>query len=501
MSSPTPSGPATVGGAAVTLNVSYNRISEAEGAAKWHTRYSVKIVRAEKVLPAFAGTVVKETTAPGIVMFIASDFTSKYTRNDGGEITAICIRGSNPSFGSLKLDRAAYVFGTPVGVSTSSPATSVNLLSFTATAIGSVTYDVFAYAGTDMSTPIGNVVLTIHAVTVPTIKTAVTDTATKGSITRFTPWYFTDHCDMNGVPLVSVEITPTNTIYGVWSLNGTPFSAAKIITAADLDGLAFTATAPGTAAFNWRLSNKAGFSATGSGTITVVSPALTLEPSGPDTPILKGLTYTVQPTDFKVDPAYSLSYIKLTGIPASSDGYLYLAAPLAKNDAYGYPALLSNKALAANAIIPAAYLGNLRLATKTTSASSQISFKWTATADLKVTSATWAEQSTFAVSFISGGTLPYQTDMNVPLPLSAPDLSNRFLTQTGLSLSYVVFALPDKTAGTLYTAYDPATKKRNGRHRRHQVLHRKESESGRHHLRPRRGLYGDGHRHLQRLRG
>ena len=449
-----PSGPAQVDGSAITLDVSFYAITDEEGAEKSHTAYAVIVVRATPIQPSFSGLLVKETTAPGAVNFIATDFTSKYTRNDGDDLGYISLSGSNPTFGAFKLAGAAYVFGTPVSIA------SVGQLTFSASATGTVTYDVAAYAGTDTAHPIGNVVLSITAYTVPTIQTPIADTVTKGAVTTFTESYFTAHCDMSGVSLVSVEITPTNTTYGVWSLNAAPFTSGKTITAAELGGLAFTATAPGAATFNWRVSNKAGFSATGAGVITVTSPTLILTPFNAHAPILKGATYTVTPADFAYTPeTAALSYIKLTTVPSASDGYVFLTVSLPKNDDFGYPALVSNKPLPANAVIPASYLGLLRIATKTTSPSSQLAFGWTGTADLKVKTATWGEPTTYTVGFIAGGGLSYSTDMNVPLALSASDISAQFQALTQLPLSYVTFVLPNKTAGSLYYNYDLTTGK------------------------------------------
>jgi hypothetical protein len=449
-----PEGPALVDGPPVTMNVSFNNISDEDGAEKSHTAYTVIVVRAAAVAPTFSGTLVKETTAPGGVTFLAADFTSKYTRNDGEALGYISLSGSNPTFGAIKLSGAAYTFGTRVSIA------SIGQLTFAAAATGTVSYDVEAYAGTDTVNPIGNVVLTVTAYSVPSIKTPIADSVTKGMVLPFTAAYFTSHCDMSGVPLVSIELTPTNTAYGSWALGATPFTGSKTIAASDLDGLTFTATAPGAATFNWRVANKAGFSATGSGVLTVTSPTLTLTPFSAPVPILKGGAHTVTPADFVFSPpAASLSYIKITAVPASVDGHIYLTVSLPKNDAYGYPALASNMALPANAVIPASYLGLLRIATKTTSPNSQITFKWTATADLKVTSANWGEQTTYTVGFVAGGALSYSTDMNVPLALSASDISGQFQTLTHLPLSYVTFVLPDKNAGTLYYNYDLITMK------------------------------------------
>lgn len=443
---------ATVGGPSVSLNVTYNNIADADGDPKSLTVYSVDVVRAARIAPVFSGIIAADVQSPGSLSFSNINFSSKYIQNDGEALGYISLSGSNPTFGAIKENGGNYVFGTAVSISS---------LTFDAVSSGTVSYDVKAYEASDTNGlhPIGNVVLTITAYGVPQINTPIADAVGKGTVLTFTPSYFTNHCNLNGAALQSVEITPTNTAYGAWYLGSSVFTAAKTISASDLGSLSFSANATGAATFNWRVSTKAGFSSIGTGTITVSSTALTLTAYTSGTSILKGDTWTVSPAHFVYTPSATLSYIKITTVPSANDGTLYLTTALAKNDTYGYPAIAANTPLTSGAVIPAASIGNLRLATKSTSVNSAVTFNWSATTDLKVSSATWAAAVAYTVNFANGSVLYYTTDMNIPLALSSADLSARFLSVTGQSLSYVTFTIPDKNSGVLYLNYDFAAKK------------------------------------------
>ena len=370
-----PAGPVTVGGSPVTLDVSFNNSSDPDGAEKSHTVYTVIVTSKAAVDPTFSGSLAKETAVLSSATFNVSDFQSRYTANDGGDLGYISISGSNPAFGFLKYNSDPYGFGTLIDID------QITRLTFAASAAGTISYDVTAYSRTDTGTPkqpIGNVVLTITAITTvpPTIRTPILDSVAKGTVRTFDAGYFTSRCNMSGLPLDSVEITPTNTSYGTWSTGTTPFTGAKTILAADLGGLTFTATAPGTATFGWRVSSSAGISAAGSGAITVMSSTVILAPFAAPVPILKGTSHAVSAADFVYTPATaSLTYIKLTTLPAATDGYIYLTAALPKDTELGYPALSANTALPVNAVIPVSHVGLLRVASKTTSPNSQVSFK------------------------------------------------------------------------------------------------------------------------------
>ncbi len=458
------------------LTVKYNLESDPEGTLQGTTVYSVRVKKAAKVSPTFSGSISKEipyTEGVQTTVFTYGDFESKYKKNNGEDIGYIAIAGSNPSFGTLQAKNADGIFENYNLITR--PLISINpllddtvLFTFEATSCGTVSYNVSAFEGSNKTQPIGNVVVTITIYDTPVMNTNsnISEELSKGQVKTFSEAYFTSRCNLNGLPLYSVEIIPDNTGTGsgVWSDGATPFTTARTIPASQLRNLTFKASAAGTVNFSWSITTKGSTtsplpSAQEDGTYTVISPKLTLFPYGSGASVLRGKTWSMSPGHFVHTPSGALSYVKITSIPAAGDGYLYLSTALPKNDTYGYPAIAANTALKANDVIPASYLNYLKLATKTTGTNTAVSFRWTATADAGVTAAVWAEDTTYTVGFISGGSLPlsascYETDMNMPLPLASDDITGNFRRLTGDSLSYLTFKLPDKNCGTLYLNYD-----------------------------------------------
>jgi hypothetical protein len=97
--------------------------------------------------------------------------------------------------------------------------------------------------------------------------------------------------------------------------------------------------------------------------------------------------------------------------------------------------------------------------TKSSGTGSYLSFTWTATAESTASSAAWASAASYIVYFASGGTVGYDTDLNIPVTFSASDFSSAFANGTGYSLSYVTFTPPASTSGKLYYNYDISTGK------------------------------------------
>jgi hypothetical protein len=457
----THSAPAVIDGDPVTLTVTYNLAAEADGEPKHTTIYTLEVVRDDAVGPTFSGAITKPVRKSNSLVFSSEDFSKLYAQNDGLAIGYISIHGANPAFGYISYNGGPYVSGTPVRIE------DANLFTFSAESTGTIRYDVFAYTVSDTShsNPLGTVVLTINSYDIPDITVSINETIPKGTILPMTADYFIAHCDLHSSNLVSVEITPINNIPGKWSLKSAtgaavPFTGRKTITAAALSGLTFTAMAPGTATFNWRIANEAGLSTLKTGSITVASPTLTLTPFQSE-PELRGGTYTLGSAAFEYTPlTASMTYIKLTSVPPIADGYLFLGAAVPASTDYGYPQLAANTALTTGAVIPVDYLDYLGIVTKTTGTRDEITFKWTATADLKVTTATWAEPVAFTLALIKGGTLaPYVADMNIPFAFPTSDVLGEFSRLTGRQLSYITFTLPDRNAGALYLNYDPISKK------------------------------------------
>ncbi|MPM09080.1 hypothetical protein SDC9_55396 [bioreactor metagenome] len=440
----------------VPVTVSFNLINDADGTEKSLTTYYVRIER-EKATPAeFSGVIDKTVQSGQTITFTASDFEEDcYRQNDGKALGSIAISGSNLVTGTLKYDGGDYTFGSSIS------ADLIGKLTFDALSSGEVSYDITAYEA-ETSTVVGTAVLTITVYSLPKIKSDYTYSTYVGSEIEFTRSSFTDLCDMQGGSLNSVEITPESTDCGAWSFKGTPLTvgAANVIPTADIGKLTFECDKIGTVDFTWRASNNAGFSQSfGSGTITITSLSLTLSSYSASSKLIRGSTYTISKSDFSYSPSsVSIAYLKIVTIPSASDGYLCLTTALAKDTNGNYPAIAANIALTAGAVIPNKYIQYLKLVTKSTGTGSTIFFTWTVTSDSTVSTATWASAASYTVKFVSGGTLTYDTYINIPFTLEAADFSERFADETGYSLSYIIFTPPVKTSGSLYYNYNVSTK-------------------------------------------
>jgi len=447
-----PASEAVIGQYPVDVTVTFNRAGDGPDAEKDSTVYHVRVVRADAVPAEFSGIIRKTGFSPGTVSFSASDFTAKYSQNDGASLGFISVSGSNLTVGKLQLSGSDYEFGTLLSVS------QLSELKFAAASGGTASYDVTAYAGQDTSTPVGTAVLTItvSSLSAPTVTGEISESVSAGSTLFFSLSAFTDNCDLNGGALNTIEIKPTSSGHGTWYAGTAPFTGTKTFDASQIDTLSFTGTSPGTATFQWRVKNEAGFSGSGEGTITVSSASLTLS-SYRASSVMRGGTLTISASHFPYSPAAaSITYIKISTIPDASDGYLYLTAALSKNDTAGYPAISANKALSAGAVVPYDSLKNLRLSTKSTGSGSEISFTWTATSDAAVKTAIWADPASFTARFVSAGSIYYETDLNIPVTLDPSDFAEEFSDETGNTLSYVTFTLPDAAYGKLYESYSIA---------------------------------------------
>ena len=176
---------------------------------------------------------------PYNISFLKTDFTAKYTHNDGqSNIDSIAITGSNPDFGKLQVDDSDYTFGNAIDLDTQK-------LTFAASDTGKVQYLVSADAGSDIG--LGPVILdiTVTEITAPTITKPVAKSTTAGSTYTFTLGDFSSSCDLNNGTITSVTITPTNSSYGTWSKNGSAFSGTSSFIKKEIDSgyLKFKGTA------------------------------------------------------------------------------------------------------------------------------------------------------------------------------------------------------------------------------------------------------------------
>ncbi|MGI5936586.1 MAG: S-layer homology domain-containing protein [Oscillospiraceae bacterium] len=443
----------------VQFTVSYNLAEEEDGIAKSKTEYYIRALKKAQTPAEFHGNITMEIQAGQSVPLNPADFTDKYLQNEGDEFGYIIIRGTNLAVGTLKYSGATgdspYEFGAEINVN------DIDKLFFQATSVtGTVSYDVEAYDVTGKK--VGTAVLTVivRENSPPDITKPISETIYKGSDFTFSSLYILNRCNTFGWPLKSVTITPLGNDCGTWYLGGSLFTGQTEIPAEQLNQLKFTATAEGEAAFTWKVTTLAGTSEMEDGTFTVVAPSITLSPYSVSSGVKKGDTWQVSASHFRHAPSdVPLKYIKITAVPATAYGQLYLTTALAQNKDKGYSAIAANTALKTGAIIPIEYANYLRLATKSTSTGNSIFFEWTATADNNAGTATWAQPVSYSVGFITSGTVTYNTYMNVPVDLDAEDFSSRFYSSTGRYLSYVTFKPPAKTSGTLYYNYDIVSKK------------------------------------------
>ena len=434
-------------GPAVTMTVKYYKGSDTS--TLYTTAYSISVVRAAKKAPAFTGTLSKSAsgampnTETHDISFSAADFTALYAANDGADLGAVSIEGSNLVCGTLIYNSAPFTPGTPI------PLSSLGNLWFDATAAGSVSYIVRAYAGTDVTTPIGSVLMniTVSSVTVPTITGSVSKSVSTGSSVTFAASDFTSCSNMNNGTFIGVEITPTNSGYGTWYNGSGAFTGTTSFTASTIGNLKFTGSTTGSAGFTWRISNEAGLSLSGSGSVTVNSPQVNISYStAQNTP--KTFAAADFYTPFANATGYPLNSIYFSTLPSSSYGTLY----------YGYSSASSPGSAAAAS--SAFYYGSSPAISSVTFVPASgftgtVSIPYVAVATNNTTYLTGTIQIT-----VSGGSMniSYSTAQNTPKTFAAADFYTPFASATSNPLNYIYFSsLPSSSYGTLYSGYSSAS--------------------------------------------
>lgn len=434
---------ATAGGSAVEMLVTYYLAGDTT-LTPYTTTYYIKVEAEAYEGPEFSGSISKSALLPATVDFIASDFTDKYIKNNGEEIGGIRITGANPSFGSLMLDGVLYELGTYI------PIANARKLTFVATDADDVSYTVNAYAGSDTGTPIGSVLLriSIDKVTVPTVKSSVSKSVNALASVTFSAADFTGACNMNDGSLAKIEITPINAEYGTWYSSSTAFTDAKEFTSSTISNLKFTGSAAGTATFNWRVSNEAGYSDYGTGSINVSYN-------------VGQLTYTVNEnskitfsaTDFNsicaATTGSNLSYVKFT-LPSATYGKLY----------YNYTSASSYEALVKSTD---------QYYRSTTPSLSNVVFVPTADYTGKVTisytgrdvnDVSYSGEIVITVQEATILTVTYQVGKNETAVFTGSDF-NAVCDDAGYkTLNYIkITALPSTYSGKLYYGYTSDTSK------------------------------------------
>jgi hypothetical protein len=433
---------ATIGGTGVTLTVTYIKSGNT---TEYTTNYTISVVRAAKVDATFAGTINKTASvavpnsAINDITFTATDFTSLYTAHDGGSIGGISFYGTPTTCGILRFDGNAYSQNSKISIG------DVGKLSFDAVMPGSVSYFVYAYAGSDTTTPIGKVTLniTVSEIVAPTISGSVTKTVSAGATVSFSAADFSSRYDLHGGTLASIAITPTNSGYGTWYNNSSAFSGAASISAGDLAAgrLTFRGYTAGTASFNWTVTTEKGTSAAGSGSITVSGSSATdiNYTTAANTP--KALSGADFNTVCATTTGYSLNFIDIAP-PSSSYGTLY----------YNYSSP-SNPGTALS--------GVTRLYYSTAPGISSLTFvpanNFTGSVSISYSGTNIYSTQYYGTLKITvgatSGDVSYTTAVNTPKAFSGADFNTVCATTTGYSLNFIDIAPPSSSYGTLYYNY------------------------------------------------
>jgi hypothetical protein len=366
------------------------------------------------------------------ITFSSADFTRLYTANDGGPLTHVAITGSSLSCGTLKIangqNYADYVSGSLINLS------DIGKLVFDATGSGTVSYLVSAYAGTDTSTAIGSVLLTIavNAISVPTISGSLVRSVNEGAVCSFSLADFSSLYNLQGGTLDAIEITPASTNLGVWHDGTTPFSEPAVFTSSTISNLKFTGNSPGTAAFTWRVSNEAGYSSPAAGTVTVKGIAVPTITSSVVKSVNLGATLNFTVNDFSQCCSLNNGTLKSIVITPANTGYgtwYKGSSPFTGAKAFD----LSD-------------IGTLKF--KGTQCG-QAAFTWTVSNEKGTSSAGYGSVTVNAVT----ATITYTTGVNTVKAFAASDFDDACKAATGAALEYLYFSLPPVSCGTLYLDY------------------------------------------------
>ncbi len=402
------------------------------------TVYTVSVSRASRKSPVFSGTILKTATGvmPGTkvndITFSPADFTRLYTANDGGPLTHVSITGSSLSCGTLKLasgqNYVDYVSGRLINLS------DIGMLAFDAAGSGTVSYLVSAYAGTDTISPIGSVLLTIavNAIAVPTVSGSLSKSVNEGAACTFSLADFSSLYNLQGGTLDAIEITPANTSLGVWHNGTTPFSGPAVFSSSTISNLKFTGSNPGTAAFTWRVSNEAGYSAPAAGTVTVKNIIVPTITSSVVKSVNLGATLNFTANDFSQCCNLNNGTLKSIVITPASTG----------NGTWykGSSPFTGAKAFDLSDIGTLKFKGTL---------CGQAAFTWTVSNEKGASSAGYGSVTVNAVTAM----ITYATGVNTAKAFSASNFEDACKNATGATLEYLYFSLPPASCGTLYLNY------------------------------------------------
>lgn len=428
---------ASVNGSAVKMTVEYTRSNKTTDS----TEYSITVKRATMKKPTYSGTISMTVSSASLtsgsndILFTLDDLTKGvYTPNDG-RIDAIAIKGSNLACGTLKYLNPVtkqyenYVFDSIISLE------NIGSLAFDAVTSGTVTYKVIAYYN---NAEIGsaNLNITVKSIGNPTISSAISKSASMGSTVTFTKNDFLGRSNLNGGELKNIRITPAATDKGIWYDGTKRITGSAVFTPNTIQNLKFTAysTAAGSsAAFTWEVSNEAGYSAPGYGTIHINNIAVPTIVSAISKTTEIGNTVTFSLSDFN-------NRINL------NNGTLETIEITPVNSGYGtwYSGL---SPFTSPTVFTPSTIGRLKFVAGTAGTAA---FTWRASNE-----SGYSSTGTGSISISESGGMTYTTLMNTPISLESSDFYADFYDSTGQMLSYVKFSLPQPYYGTLYYDYSP----------------------------------------------
>ncbi len=308
------------------MTVTY-QYSSGDDSTHYVSTYTIRAVAGTK--PAFSGTISKSVAFPSDITFDDSDFTAKYTQNDGEALDYITIEGSPTSAGTLMLNSSEYILGDAISVSD----LDSGRLQFDSLATGTATFSVKAYADDSDSTYCGSATLSI-TVNAPSAST-ITYTTSEDTNKRFNDTDFISACTgavggtFKNMKLSALPSTSAGKLYIDYvsaSNVGTKVAANTLYNAASIDKITFVPYAgySGTVTLNYTGYNTNDTSYTGQIKIVV-------EESETDAATISLTTDEDVPVKFsgsKFDDVCDdttnedLDYVKFT-LPSSTYGVLY----------------------------------------------------------------------------------------------------------------------------------------------------------------------------------
>jgi len=460
---------ATIDGSSVRMIVSYIYAADQTAAdsagttpTKYNTTYTLSVVKAAYKAPTFSGSITKSLSGTGTISFTGTDFSSKYTQNDGNALGYISISGGNPSYGALKFNGSDYVFDTPMNIAD----LNAGKLTFVATGTSNIPVSYTATAFDSGSSPQGSSV-TVRITVSTAAPSNINWTTKEETALAFTAADFNTVCRaVTGDDLSYVQFTLPSASQGTL-YTGYVSTASKGTAVSASDKYYYSAGSPllssvtllpytdfyGTCTINYNAFTTDGDTYAGKVVVTVTD---VVDATIADIKYTadEDETVTFSRTDFnKVCSDYtksSLKYVKFT-LPKTSYGVLYYDYTsstkyddkVTTSDKYYYS---SDPYIAKVAFVPkSGYSGTVSLSYTAYPASGS---SYTGTVKITI-----GGSGSSDVDLIS-----YKTKINTAFVFDEDDFNEVCEDEQKEELKYVKFTLPSASAGRLYYNYTSSSK-------------------------------------------